>query len=287
MNLVGRRVLVTGAAGGIGAALVARLLDLGAHVLLTGRDRAALQRVVAQFDLADDRVGFVEADLSQPIHFERLCAVARQWQGGVDVLINNAGVSIFGLLVDRTDDDVEHSIRVNLIAPIELCRRLMPHLLAQPQAHIVNIGSVFGSIGYAGNSLYCAGKFGLRGFSEALRRELADTSVCVHFFSPRATRTAINSGPVDELNVALGNAVDDPAAVAEQVIDLLRKDRAEGVLGWPEKFFARLNALLPGIVDRALRKQLPVIQRHATRMPAAAARAHCMPTAVAKTRRVG
>jgi short-subunit dehydrogenase len=287
MNLVGRKVLVTGAAGGIGSALVPRLLDLGAHVLLTGRDRRALQRVAMQFDFADDRVECVEADLTRPVDIERLCAIATQWQGGVDVVINNAGVSEFGLLVDRLDEEVERSLRVNLIAPIELSRRLMPHLLTKPDAYIVNIGSVFGSIGYAGNSLYCAGKFGLRGFSEALRRELADTSVRVHHFSPRATKTAINSGPVDELNAALGNTVDDPAAVADQVIDLLVRGRTEATLGWPEKFFARLNAVLPGMVDAALRKQLPLIKRYAGRLPVAA-QAHRKPSAAAtKVRRIG
>ncbi|MDY6949446.1 MAG: SDR family NAD(P)-dependent oxidoreductase [Pseudomonadota bacterium] len=138
------------------------------------------------------------------------------------------------------------------------------------QAHIVNIGSVLGTIGFAGNSVYCATKFGLRGFSEALRRELADTGIKVHYFAPRATRTAFNSDLVDDMNDALGNASDEPADVARSIVRALQADRLEYVIGWPEKFFARLNALLPRLVDMALRPKLPTIRKFAMRSVAPA-----------------
>ena len=263
MNLAGKRVLITGAGGGIGSALVARIYNEGASVLLTGRDDIQLRRIIATLGLNEERASYLVADLARAADRTRLCAKATSWGNGIDVLINNAGVADFGLLGDRATVDIDHAVAVNLLAPMDLCRALLPYLRQKPAAHIVNIGSVLGSIGVAGSSIYCATKFGLRGFSEALRRETADTDVRVHYFAPRATRTALNSHAVDELNAALGNAMDDADAVAAQIVALLQASRAEGVLGWPEKFFARINALWPGVVDRALRKQLPAIQRFA------------------------
>jgi short-subunit dehydrogenase len=120
-----------------------------------------------------------------------------------------------------------------------------------------------GYLGYPGHAAYCASKFALRGFSEALRRELADGPVRVTYFAPRATRTAMNGRAVAELNAELGIAMDDPAQVADALVALLRRPAAERLLGMPESLFARLNQVVPGLVDRALRRQLPLIRKHA------------------------
>jgi short-subunit dehydrogenase len=91
----------------------------------------------------------------------------------------------------------------------------------------------------------------------------------VHYFAPRATRTAFNSQSVDEMNEVLGNALDPPEKVARTIVQALQADQPECVIGWPEKFFARVNALLPRLVDAALAQKLPTIQRFARRsMPA-------------------
>ena len=126
---------------------------------------------------------------------------------------------------------------------------------------LVLVGSTFGSIGFPGYTAYCASKFGLRGFSEALRRELADTPVQVVYVAPRATATAMNPAPVNELNRALGNAMDAPEAVAAQILQAMEKDERRRFLGWPEKLFVVINGILPKLVDKAMLKQLPVIRR--------------------------
>ncbi|MNR05659.1 putative oxidoreductase SadH [compost metagenome] len=126
---------------------------------------------------------------------------------------------------------------------------------------VVNVGSTYGSIGYPGYASYCATKFALRGFSEALRRELADTRVSVLYVAPRATRTGMNSPAAQALNDALKANVDDPQTVAAAVIHAIAGERRDLYLGWPERFFVRLNSLLPHLVDRGLRKQLPLIRR--------------------------
>jgi short-subunit dehydrogenase len=264
MNLTNARVLLTGAAGGIGGAIAAELLGRGAAVLLVDVNENALQRFVASEPKASaDRVAIFAANLTRAEDRARLAEFARTWRGGINVLVNNAGVSHFRLLEDQPAEEVDLALAVNLQAPIHLCRLLLPHLRRQPEAHILNTGSVFGGIGYAAYSVYSATKFAIRGFSEALRRELADTAVRVHYLAPRATRTGINTAAVESMNAELGVAMDTPPVVARAACAMLEADTPEAVVGWPEKFFVRLNALLPRLVDGSLRKQLPVIRRHA------------------------
>jgi short-subunit dehydrogenase len=146
--------------------------------------------------------------------------------------------------------------------PIALTQRLIPVLQRSSEAHIVNVGSTFGSIGFAYHSLYCASKFGLRGFTESLMREYAGTGLRFHYFAPRATQTAINSAQVMSMNNALGNAMDAPNDVAAQLVDMLNKQQRRRFIGFPEKLFVKINGAFPAIVDMALKKQLPTIQRY-------------------------
>jgi short-subunit dehydrogenase len=192
---------------------------------------------------------------------------AAETPGGVDLLVNNAGAGDFAWLADQDDDALERIVRVNVLAPMQLTRRLLPLLTAQPVARIVNVGSIFGYLGYPGHAAYSASKFALRGFSEALRRELADSPVQVIYFAPRATRTAMNGAAMCALNAELGIAMDAPESVAAALVELLERPVAERPLGMPERLFALVNRIAPSLVDLALRRQLPVIRRHARELP--------------------
>lgn len=264
------RVLLTGGAGGIGRAIAHALLQRGAAVLLTDRDGTALGDASRFLGTRyGERVDHLVADLCAPADRDRLCEAARQWRGGVNVLVNNAGISPFALFEDQDPGQIELALAVNLAAPIQLCHLLLPHLLRQPEGHVLNLGSVFGSIGYPAYSVYTATKFGIRGFSEALRRELEGTAVQVHYLAPRATRTPLNPPAVEAMNGALGVAMDPPELVAAAVVRLLTRPAGETVLGWPERLFVRLNGLWPRLVDRAIARQLPTIRRHARPGPPA------------------
>jgi short-subunit dehydrogenase len=269
MKFTDMRVLVTGATGGIGSAIAEALLVKGASVLLTGRDTAALAELARRFSGVGGRARFAAADLLQPHDRERLCAdaAAAGVGAGINVLINNAGVGRFGLFESVEDADIAQLLAINVAAPLQLTRALLPVLRRQPAAAIVNIGSVLGTIGYPGQAIYSATKFALRGFSEALRRELADTSVRVLYVAPRSTRTALNSAAVDRLNAALRVATDSPHVVASAVCRTLAGDRKSSVLGWPERLYARVNALAPSVVDRSLAANLPTIKAHASGAP--------------------
>ncbi len=104
----------------------------------------------------------------------------------------------------------------------------------------------------------------MRGFSEALRRELADSQVRVHYVAPRATRTALATDRVRAMNAELGVGMDSPSTVAAAIVRALREERRELVAGLPERMFAKVNALFPSLVDRSLKRQLGVVRRHAS-----------------------
>lgn len=260
------KAVITGGAGGIGCAIAEDFIRHGAHVLLVDRDEKALEATWRQLPTGQDRARTLVADLTSAQDRINVCAVSREF--GANVLINNAGLNHFALFEDQPEAQIDAAVGLNVQAPIQLCRAFLPILRRCEQASIVNVGSVFGAIGYPGYVTYSATKFALRGFTEALRRELAGSSISLHYIAPRATRTRINSVAVEQMNAELGVAMDPPQRVAARVRKLLIADQPRAVVGWPEKLFVRINGALPGLVDRALRRQLPIIQRYARQQPA-------------------
>jgi short-subunit dehydrogenase len=249
------RALLTGASGGIGREIARALGPHCDDLLLVGRDAGRLAESAAA---AGAVARTLAADLATPAGLD---AVKLR---GMNLLINNAGAGEFAWLEDQSDAALARIVETNVLAPMQLARRLLPELRRQPEAWIVNVGSIMGYLGYPGHAAYCASKFALRGFSEALRRELADSAVRVLYLAPRATRTAMNGAGICALNAELGVAMDEPAAVAKELLALLERPARERLLGMPEKIFARLNQVLPGLVDRALLRQLSTIRRYAS-----------------------
>jgi short-subunit dehydrogenase len=178
------------------------------------------------------------------------------------VLINNAGVGAFGLFENQDAATVTRLLATNLEAPIQLTRALLPWLKAQPQAAIVNIGSTFGSLPFPGFVAYSAAKAGLRGFSQALRRELADSLVAVIHIAPRAIDTPLNSDAVNALNRALKTASDRRRRSRDRSSPPCAAVDGEHHFGFPERFFAWLNGVAPSLIDRGLAGKLPTIKQH-------------------------
>jgi short-subunit dehydrogenase len=188
------------------------------------------------------------------------------------VLINLAGVLDFAPLESQDAAALERAIAINLTAPMHLAQACVRVMLEQGSGRIVNVGSTFGSIGFPFFAAYSASKFGLRGFSQALRRELAGSGIGVTYVAPRATRTPLNTSQVVRMNEALKVAMDPPELVGTAIARAIAQERNEVYLGWPEKLFVRLNALLPGMVDGALRKQQALMRDFADGTEARAAR---------------
>lgn len=252
------RAILTGASGGIGKAIARELAPSSEWMLLVGRNAGALEALRRELDCP---AGIVHGNLLEEETLRAIEDMAGEL-GGANLLINNAGTSDFHAFDTQDADMIRSLLHTNLLAPMLLTRQLLPMLKHAPHAQIVNIGSIFGYVGYPGFAAYCASKGGLRGFSQALRRELADTSVSVRHFAPRATQTAINSPSVTAMNRELKTAEDSPDYVAGQFMHFLKGSRWEKTLGAKESFFVLLNHLLPAMPDTAIRSQLQVIRKH-------------------------
>lgn len=257
MQIEGKYLLLTGATGGIGQAIARELDKAGIHLLLTGRNQEKLTQL--QQSLASEH-SLVVADMNS--QDGRAAIIAAAQQVNIELFVNASGVMNFNLYEQQDSALIENMLTTNLLSPMLLCQQLIPLLKQHREAAIINIGSIFGSIGHPGFSAYCASKFGLRGFTEALQRELADSTVRVSYLAPRATRTDLNASNVNALNDALGNTTDAPELVAKHVMNLLSGSHKQCYMGWPEKLFVRVNGLLPGIVDKALVKKLPLIKKY-------------------------
>ncbi|MFK7864305.1 MAG: SDR family oxidoreductase [Pseudohongiellaceae bacterium] len=251
------KLLLTGASGGIGSAIAHQLNSLGVELILQGRDRAALNNVAAALTRQDVPCELVEADLNVLEQRQHLINVAKTKK--IDALINNAGVNLFGPF---QDSDIAALIQTNVICTMELTQALLPTLLESDTSKIVNIGSAFGSIGYPGYATYCASKFAIKGFTEALHREFSSTNLSVLYVSPRATQTKMNSDPVMALNNALGVTSDSVDLVARQVVKSILTDRKRTQIGLVEYLQTKINACAPFLVDRAIAKQLSTIQSY-------------------------
>jgi len=259
-------VLITGACGGIGQALAIKLAEAGASLYLTGRDQQALsdlhQRLLAIAG-PEQVISIDTVDLTDNVELEQLINRVSQLDRPINALINNAGILSFDLFENASSDDIERVMYLNSVVTMKLTQRLLPGLKKLPCARIVNIASTFGAIGFPGYSIYSASKFAVRGFSEALARELSDSNVSVGCFMPRATRTKINSSKIVELNEKLNVSMDKPEAVAIAIVRFLGSDKKIQTLGWPEKLFVRLNAVFPALVSSAIEKKLPIIKQYA------------------------
>jgi len=261
MKFEHRHILITGASGGIGAALAQALARRGARLLLHGRNRQALEALAGECEtLGSPDVRICCADLATSEGRQQLTDRVATDFAQLDTLINNAGIGCFELFEQQTPARIEQLIATNISAPILLTRQLLERLLAASEPRILNIGSAFGAIGYPGYTTYCAGKGALRLFSEALARELSDTPLRVQYLAPRATRTAINSDRAQAMLEATGGRSDSPETVARAAIDLLSSGRARAAVGWPEKVLVRLNGLYPELISAVLRRQLAKIK---------------------------
>src|SRR6185436_9982620 len=151
---------------------------------------------------------------------------------------------------------LERILAIDLLAPVQLTQCMLPLLRRAPRAQVINVGSVFGYVGYPGFAAYCAAKFGLRGFSQALRRELSDTNIEVRYFAPRATRTPLTTPAIAAMNRELGTKEDEPHLVARKLLEFLSGKRWERKLGFPERLYVFLNQMMPALNDTAIAGQL-------------------------------
>jgi uncharacterized protein len=183
VELGGTTVLLTGASGGIGRAVARALHGRGARVLLSGRSTGALEHLRAELG---DNAEVLEADLTEAGAATTLAERA----GEVDVLVANAGLPASGRLERFAPEDIDRALDVNLRAPIQLTRALVPGMVERGRGHLVFVSSLSGKVASARSALYSATKFGLRGFAGGLREDLHASGVGVTVLFPSFIRDA-------------------------------------------------------------------------------------------------
>lgn len=231
MLLKGKDVFLTGATGGIGKPLVEILKERGAHV--RSYDRAS------------------QGDLMERI--DTTCKALREETP--DILVNLAGINDFG---HAEDQDYDALLTLNLLVPMRLCQAVLPAMRRRNHGQIVNIGSMVGLIPLPHMTGYAAAKSGLKGYSDALRRELCRTSITVSHIAPRAVSTSMNSGKLGTLNQRTKASEDSPRDVALRIANAIEHSASDFRIGWPERLFASLNALVPSMIDKGLRKNTQI-----------------------------
>ena len=256
--------VVTGASGGIGAEIALALAPHCAYLVLAGRDEGRLRSL--QESLLQSKpsleVATVAGDIAHGVTLQSIRHAALAPGRPLDLVVNNAGLNEFHEFETQDPAAIARQLQVNLHAPIALSHLLLPLLMKATRAQIINVGSMLGYIGYPGYAVYCATKFGLRGFTEALRRELADSNVRVRYFAPRTTATKLNTRAVSEMQRELRMTEDSPQRVAERFVRFVFSDAGELRIGFPDALYAFLNQLIPAITDRAIASQLRIVRKY-------------------------
>lgn len=243
-----KTVLITGAGSGIGRALAIEGARLGFDLILVGRTQAKLEATAAL--IPDAKTTILPADITK---VQGRAAIVGAAGGRLDILINNAGTLKVGHFSEMDDAALESMISTNLSAPIALTRDMLPALTAAG-GRIVNVGSVFGDIGFPFFAGYSATKFGLRGFSDAIRRELSGTGVHVTYIAPRATHTAAEeefAALIEPMQIR----IDSVERVASQAWAAILSGKRESFAKGKDHFFVKIQRLFPSIIDKSVGAQ--------------------------------
>jgi short-subunit dehydrogenase len=252
MRLDGKRILISGATGGLGQAISAEVAGAGASLVLSSRREKELTEIAKTLPGGTERHEVIAADLAEPGAPEKLIASA----GGIDGLVANAALPATGRLEELSDTDVKRALDVNFEAPILMAHKLVPALLEKGEGHVVFIASLAGHVASPHSSLYSASKFGLRGFAFGLRADLADNNVGVSVVSPGFVRDAgmfADSGA----SAPPGMGTTTPVKVGRAVRQAIEKDKIEiTVAPWRQVRAARFAGAHPRVSAMIARGEL-------------------------------
>ena len=255
----GGAALVTGAASGIGEALAVQLADRGSNLVLLDRDADRLAAVADRIRAAHPvlAVDTHVVDLSDDGATARAAATLAEDHPEITLLVNNAGVALGGRFDQVTLEEFDWVMAVNFRAVVRLTHALVPVLRTHPGAHLVNVSSVFGIVAPAGQAAYSASKFAVRGFSEAVRHELAENAIGVTVVHPGGIRTRI----AESARIGSGVSAEEyeagreqfarlltmpPEKAAAMILEAIEKRRPRLLIGWSAKVPDVLVRLMPG-----------------------------------------
>jgi short-subunit dehydrogenase len=242
-ELAGEVTIVTGASSGIGAATARELARRGARVVLAARGADELEAQARSIAASCGEAMAIPVDISDAGQVERLVARTYEAFGKVDVLVNNAGIGWTKLLVHSSPDEIRQIVEINLTGAILMTRAVLPQMLERRHGAIINVSSVCGRV--AVEPLYSATKYGIRGFSLSLRRQLAGSNVSVSLVSPGNIRTRMTKD-IDE-------PMTEPEVVADKIADRITRPRRELVVPRKHDTVIWLEQGLPELADLAYR----------------------------------
>jgi 3-oxoacyl-[acyl-carrier protein] reductase len=227
-NLSGKTALVTGASGGIGAAIARALHAQGAAVAISGTRRDALDSLAAELA---ERVHVLPADLADAAAAATLIAEAEAAMGSVEILVNNAGLTKDGLAMRMSDADWDKVLDVDLGAPFRLSRAALKFMMRRKSGRIINIGSIVGATGNPGQANYCAAKAGLSGLTKSLAQEIASRNITVNLIAPGFIATPMTDALNDSQKSALAEKIPlgrlgAPSDIAAAVVYLASNEAA-------------------------------------------------------------
>ena len=251
-SLEGRVAVVTGAGSGIGAAAAAALAGAGCAVACADVDSSAAERTARSLE-AQGRLASAHAvDVADARAVQVLATDVVRTHRRVDVLVNNAGVTVLGAFAETDVEDARHVMDVNVMGMVACCRAFLPHLRERDEAHIVNVSSIFGLLAPPRQVLYAASKFAIRGFSAGLRAELAPDGIGVTTVFPGNVRTRIveharataESERLRAASLVARNAI-PPERVATSILEAIARNRARAFVGRGTRLVDTLCRLAP------------------------------------------
>jgi short-subunit dehydrogenase len=253
-ELRGKTALVTGAASGIGRAIAARLAAEGVHLFLVDINEVGLANVIAELQRGGVDVIGRRCDVAEPREISATVAEILSRCGGVDILVNNAGITYYGRTERMSADHWDKLLRVNLLSHIQFTRELLPSLLARPEAHVLNVCSMFGLVGMPKLAAYTTTKFAMVGFSDALRAEygrngLGVTALCPGFVDTNLFASAPLGESQKKPKIPPAIFCTTPEKVARAAVKAIRRDRRMVVISPWAKVLTATKRFVPGLMD--------------------------------------
>ncbi|GJD44973.1 Putative oxidoreductase SadH [Methylobacterium cerastii] len=267
-NLENRTAVVTGAASGIGRALAVGLAARGCNLALADRNVAGLEETERVIATNRVRISRHALDVADREAVAALPAVVEAAHGGLDLLVNNAGVAVGGTFDDVTEADFEWLFEINFWGVVRMTRAFLPLLRAQPEARIVNLSSLYGLIAPPGQTAYAASKFAVRGFSQALAHELAGSSVGVTVVHPGGVATSVADSArlpahMTPEEAARGRAAANsllklpPERAAAIILAAVERRQGRVLVGTDAKLVALIERLVPVSYWSLIQKLIP------------------------------
>ncbi len=248
------RAIVTGASSGIGRETALELARNGADVAVVARREDRLRQLVEQITAMGRKVEPIVGDITDPETRQRALDVVRDKFGGLDILMNNAGIGAMGLFADADPGRVRRVMEVNFFALVEMTRSALPLLKQGNRPIIVNTSSILGHRGVPYSSEYSASKFAVQGFSESIRAEFAPMGIDVLVVSPGTTETEFFERVIERTAEPKWpeHKPISPARVAVAIVRAIRAGKHEIIPYRWGRVLCWLNRLSPGMVDRLM-----------------------------------